>query len=39
MSWFKSVVLISSYQDQYVPFESSRILKMENNPENKLFLF
>jgi hypothetical protein len=25
LSWFKHVVLVSSYQDQYAPFESARV--------------
>lgn len=25
LSWFKNIVLVSSYQDQYVPFDSARI--------------
>ncbi len=30
LNWFKNIALVSSYQDQYVPFESARIQKPEN---------
>lgn len=25
LAWFKNIVLVSSYQDQYAPFDSARI--------------
>lgn len=27
MEWFKEVVLVSSYQDAYIPYDSARIQK------------
>lgn len=39
LNWFNNIGLMSSYQDQYVPFESARIQKCPvNNNSNKYFL-
>lgn len=36
IQWFKHICLVSSYQDNYVPFESSRIeIRNENVEDNK----
>lgn len=39
LNWFSNIGLVSSYQDQYVPFESARIQKCEKNHTfNKYFI-
>ena len=35
LNWFSNIGLMSSYQDQYVPFESARIQKCQSNMSSK----
>ncbi|EGR29800.1 serine esterase, putative [Ichthyophthirius multifiliis] len=41
LNWFKNIALLSSYQDQYVPFESARIQKCDeasdSNAKGRLY--
>ena len=38
LNWFSNVAVVSSYQDEYVPYESARIQKCKEsiNTDNKI---
>lgn len=35
MQWFKEVILVSSYQDAYIPYDSARIQKNSSTLNDK----
>ena len=35
LGWFHNIGLVSSFQDSYVPFESARIIKVEEAQYDK----
>ena len=36
LNWFQNIGLVSSYQDQYVPFESARMEKISNKSSESM---